>query len=131
MSDSVKTKYAQWWSSRRTQANARGRLRSPIRIRPCLTTLLSLLYNDCRFEKSPKTEPMVNIRSLSLGLLGLATFGRADLLDTILKDLESAVDCDSCQNLLVPIQTLAHQGDIAFATTFATICKTLGVSASP
>ncbi|KIJ36791.1 hypothetical protein M422DRAFT_34142 [Sphaerobolus stellatus SS14] len=67
------------------------------------------------------------VRSLSLGLLGLATLGRTSLLDTILTDLETAVDCDSCQTLLVPLQTLALLGDTTFDTTFATICKTLHV----
>ncbi|KAF8591353.1 sphingomyelin phosphodiesterase [Ramaria rubella] len=60
-----------------------------------------------------------------LSLFGLLSFSKADLLDDILTALENAVDCASCHSLLVPVQTLAHQGDSNFSETFTTICQTL------
>ncbi|KAF8524305.1 sphingomyelin phosphodiesterase [Hysterangium stoloniferum] len=49
----------------------------------------------------------------------------ADLLDDILAALKNAVDCTSCQALLVPLQTLAHLGNDPFVQTFTEICEAL------
>lgn len=59
-----------------------------------------------------------------LGLLGLA---RGDLLDDILTALEDAVDCASCDALLVPIQALAHLGNDAFVDVFTDLCELVQV----
>jgi len=58
-------------------------------------------------------------------LLTLVPLSSADLLDTILNALENAVDCDSCQALLLPLQTLAYQGNEPFSTTLTKVCQTL------
>ncbi|TDL22142.1 sphingomyelin phosphodiesterase [Rickenella mellea] len=55
----------------------------------------------------------------------LATCAFGSILDTILKALESAVDCPSCHALLIPLQGLAHLGNDAFVNTFVSICKDL------
>lgn len=69
----------------------------------------------------------VNLLHSVTAALTLATVSRGDLLDTILEALENAVDCASCQALLVPVQLLAHLGDSAFGTTFTEVCKALHV----
>ncbi|THV01290.1 sphingomyelin phosphodiesterase [Dendrothele bispora CBS 962.96] len=65
---------------------------------------------------------------LSVSLLILSSFIKtvsASLFDDVLQALESLVDCASCHAALVPLQTLAFQGDDAFDTVFIEICDAL------
>ncbi|KAF8591358.1 sphingomyelin phosphodiesterase [Ramaria rubella] len=62
---------------------------------------------------------------LGISFLGFVLFSKADLLDDILSSLRNAVDCESCHSLLIPLKTLANQGDNDFSETFTTICQTL------
>ncbi|KAK7468297.1 hypothetical protein VKT23_002811 [Stygiomarasmius scandens] len=62
---------------------------------------------------------------LLLTLFGLYSSVQASLLDDILQALENLVDCASCHAALVPLQTLAFQGDDAFNTVFIEICDAL------
>lgn len=73
--------------------------------------------------------PAAAMKPILLVYAGLSLLGtaRADLLHDILTALEQAVECASCNTLLVPIQALAHLGNDAFVDTFTSICKLTGV----
>lgn len=69
---------------------------------------------------------------LLLILSSMVLLCRGDLISDIISALENAVDCASCQAVLLPpVQLLADLGDDAFVTTFTGICETLQVRPIP
>jgi len=59
--------------------------------------------------------------------LGAVACSSATLVDDLINALEAAVDCSSCQALLIPLQTLAFLGDSTFSQALDALCKTLKV----
>lgn len=86
-------------------------------------------------ESYQRGRPMMGVSSVFTILLVLSSvilLGRADIISDIVSALENAVDCASCQAVLLPpVQLLADLGDDAFVATFTEICETLQVTFLP
>lgn len=54
--------------------------------------------------------------------------GQRPPADLVVVLMAAASTCDSCLDLLVPIQQLANVGDEAFIAVWTTLCTELGVS---
>ena len=53
------------------------------------------------------------------------------LILQILQALQQMHDCSSCLQVMIPLQTLAQQGDAAFVTGFTQLCDAVHVSCNP